>query len=242
MKVAFVLIGILAFASNLFAQKKMDLLILKDGTRYKGTVESYKKDDHIIFTFENGISIVHNKDFMPQIEKVFIGGKPDYTSKNGFYGQGKIGLIFNSDQYTNEIFPTGLAINGLLGYQWSQWKRLEMGLGRESYLDINVIPIYIGTQANWFKGNFTPYHFANIGYSIGYQPKIGDGNQRLENVRGGRRMELGVGVKKFGAKSIFVMSIAYLAQNSRLDYFDQPSSYFTKMEMSRVSFSFGFEF
>jgi hypothetical protein len=242
MKITYLSFWFLMISFSLFAQKKMDLLILKNGTKRKGRVESYKKDDHLNITFENGISVIYSKDFMPLIDKVFIGGRPDYTHKNGFYGQAKVGLIFSDEDFSNTIITTGTAVNGIVGFQHSRWLRLEMGLGRESYNELNVIPIFIGTQANWFRGNFTPYHFANIGYGIAYQRKFRDGDQQLyDNVKGGTRLEAGFGIKKFGAKSAFLMSIAYLKQLARIEY-EAQSRNFTTMDMRQVSFSIGFEF
>ncbi len=172
MKKIFILIALFSFGVSLTGQdtvRNQDLVILKDGSRFKGELLEYHIDSHIILQTDMTQPLRFTLD---KVEKVIqdykeqLKDQKKYTYDRNYY-QVELGTPMSSEgDYGLEASVSGIRqINAKLG--------IGLGVSYVNYRsdnyyfgDIKRIPVFLIYRAYLREGNTAPYIQVNAGYAF----------------------------------------------------------------------------
>jgi hypothetical protein len=198
-------------------QGRVDLLYLKSGETLRGKLESYEREESIVFVLTSGDTIRNEGATLDLIKGIRTGRRNNkgYNQKtSGFWNLYELGVNFDNEG--GSAFYAQGAIQGVWGYQWSKMLKTGLGIGIEAMEDFNVVPVFASIQGDWRQGKVTPFHFVNIGFAIASPRSYASDNDRFNEVKGGFRFNSGLGVKIHQRKTFITVSAGYLLQN--VDY------------------------
>ena len=111
--------------------------------------------------------------------------------------------------------PTIHTVNG---YIFNRYAKLGVGVGYDSYPDINTVPLYLNIQGDVLKGKITPVYSFGIGYGIAGAKDREFG--QISDASGGLFYQPSVGVMFNGISNSFVVALDYKHQVTQLEYND----------------------
>lgn len=212
MKQIIILLVLCIYSWSAYSQDRVDLLYLKSGETLRGKLESFVRDKSLVFILNSGDTVRSEGTSLDLVKGMRIGkkNKGSYQQKEtGFWNLYELGANFESEGGST-FYPQG-GIHGTWGYQWSKMLKVGLGTGIEAMEDFNVMPIFLSYQGDWRKGKVTPYHFFNLGYGMASARSYN--GDRYSEVKGGFRLNSGLGIKIHQRKTFITISAGYLLQN-----------------------------
>lgn len=183
---AFFFLGLqIAFAQ----QSSQDVIYLKDGTAYWGTIIDEGMSSRILIRLSGGnVVVVEGRD----VERIERGqkGKPQPAAKKkapapkqkkakspkgpkdyalqekGIYHTMSIGALMGREENSN---PVGLAIHHTTGYMFNRQLGLGLGIGFDHYATggtESVLPVFGEVRGYLSKKKIAPFYAINGGYGF----------------------------------------------------------------------------
>lgn len=145
-----------------------------------------------------------------------------YISSFGFVnGFNQINYAENNS-ITN--LATSVSVHQVVGYQFSRYFSLGMGIGFEKWKRTSFIPLYADLRFNLLSGQFSPFTSINFGYSSKwYESPIPDNqNQVIHGATEGLYFAGGLGLKvQFSNSAAGLISFEYKLQESSIKWSDE---------------------
>jgi len=224
---------------NIYAQSKEDVVYLKDGSILKGKVIENvvnKKTTieivghNIIVIPDSSIKLILMDQKIPAKESENKASPVEMAANVSFYGgsDNSGGFTF----ITSYRFPFRLAVGGGIGIEWFNHQQ---------------IPFIADVKYYFLKGSWSPYVYAQGGYSV---PLSQEGDDEWMEFHGGALAGTGAGMRfNFSKRNALFFSLGYRYQKTETVTNPYPwSSYYPPYETirydeyNRMTFSFGFLF
>lgn len=211
-------LGIYLFTISLgWAQNrpKPDVVMMQNGDRWKGTLLDYQKGQSLALLLSTGDTLKLGAASLGSIQGISIGSRYYKHNNKGLWGHAEMGLNFGENNYGVLVDGGSMMLSG--GYKWGRLGAFGVGIAREAFTDIKTVPIFLAYNGDWYNNKTTPYHFVQIGHSFGKDAESNPDFKRFEDVSGGFRMNLGVGLKIKGPNTHFTLGIGYLMQEATFE-------------------------
>lgn len=165
-----------------------------------------------------------------------------YISSFGFVnGFNDIKYADKKSTITNQI--TSVSLHQVVGYQFSRYFSLGMGVGFEKWKHTSFIPLYADLRVNLLSGQFSPFLSVNFGYSSKwYESPVPDNQNRvIHGATEGIYFSGGLGLKVMISESAAgIISFEYKLQESSIKWSDKVNLYpaLTTNQEDRVIYQF----
>lgn len=238
-KISLILLSILFSVITLYAQKKGDLLYLKNGSIINGILTESTSDYYKIKTSDGSIFVYPAAD----VEKVELNGAMDSNESvtNSAIGFGLEAGFLVGIQSSEYVAP--LSFNLMLDYQVAHNQSIAVGSGVE-FLGVSYTPLFAEYRFLLNNNSTSPFGFVRGGYAIF------SGNSDYDNNYGGTReysggptMTIGSGINWDKGTHNMYLSFAYRYIRTEYIYDDDWSAPVTyKTNWNRLEIKFGFRF
>jgi len=153
------LITILAlFTVNFIYSQNNDVITLKDGTVYKGTLSEYNPKENTVMVLADGRTITTASTDINKIteknHKIFIRPK-----QRGYFHTSSIGFLLGTGTYQNQV---NFQYNMINGYQHKSLY-IGAGTGVETMKDQMLCPIFLETSYALGKKRCQPFISGALG-------------------------------------------------------------------------------
>ena len=206
--------------------KRTDVVYLKNGSIFRGQIESYKigktlklrldKDKIIIFEDKNIKKIVQEttpEEDSEKVEKTIVKNNPYKFRERGIYIASHIGYLGGNDFLGN--YKNAYNIHLQSGFQFNRLVGAGLGIGIDFY-NINlgsVIPIYAAFRGYAKRSNVSPYYQVAAGYGF---PMMNE-NSAFTSSNGGYYLAPETGIR-IGASDETNMTIGIGLQWQKASY------------------------
>jgi len=231
-------------AQEISAQKlKGDAVYLKNGSVVTGRIISNDSLAGVKISNDCGIWLYHFNEIDSLGSKP--GGKYFVSKPKGYFNISSVGLLFGQGESGNEVAPSFTTING---YKFLPGLTGGIGVGYE-YFDWGVMPLFADARYFFVKEGFSPFIFAQGGYSITLDQNVSDGNwgNQITKTYGGPLFSAGAGIRAgVAGHSALLMSISYRSQKLSYDsqnFWDWGTTrrYYTNYNRIALTVAFLFE-
>ncbi|MFK7755676.1 MAG: outer membrane protein [Flavobacteriales bacterium] len=214
MKYVLFFLGFLLCNANLKAQEVLDVITLKDGTIYKGTLAEYSPGGKTVMVLTDG----RTKEFNSKaIQTLHESKNRAFTvEEKGFNHSSSIGFLLGNSGYDNEINFQYTMVNG---YKIQRWG-LGLGTGVEMLKHNLTTPLFLNLSYDFKPTRTTPYIAGQLGRSInlGFDAESGN-NFNNSQFKNGYLAGLSLGIKhRFTSELGLLLSAGYR-------YYDLSGSY-----------------
>lgn len=243
MKLIFILF-IFFTATLASAQEVYDIIFLKDGSFYKGSITEYIPEDHAtIKLLDDRIIIVQAENILSlDVGDANIIKKNFDVKSKGYYNNTLLGPQFGNSQNNNT--QISFAFNMVNGYK-TNGHHAGVGLGLENHVGNWYVPIYADYSYHILKGSFSPMVGINGGFMVplnndSYGSNFNKYNYEKGGFIGGR---IGFAAYK-GPHFAFLLNLTYryihLSGASYASPFADGYSFTGSADLHRVGFMIGF--
>lgn len=162
-KHAFALLtAVMMFAATTQAQNGNDVIYLRDGSMYRGTVIEKVAGSHVKIMTPDG----QTKQFpIDEVAKMNMVGttEPFEFKPVGYVNATSIGLLMGLNEYGAEARPSFQTVNGVtIGQKW----QVGLGTGLEAIRSDWNIPVFADGRYHLGKGEVSPYVGLQAGYLV----------------------------------------------------------------------------
>lgn len=253
------LFGILLFSSQVFSQivetfRRTDVVYLKNGSIFRGQIESYEIDNALQLRIASDkVMVIEAKSIKRivqesteaekmaevQAEKII---KPYTFRENGLHFHTAIGYIGGNNQFGGYTDAFNIHFQSI--YQFNRLIGTGLGIGVDFY-NVNlgsILPIYVSTRGYLKATNTSPYYQIAGGYGI---PIIEGETSGFTASRGGYYLAPEFGFRFGGtADTNFTMGIGLQWQKATyiLDFADTVSKNEDTYTFRRFNFKIGILF
>lgn len=239
-------VAALFWGCSLFGQPAPDVVSLKSGAVYKGSISEYVPGQKLVLVLADGRVMHFKAEELKEVDeeddRVFL------TPKRGFVHQSAIGFQLGRGGNNNKV---NFAYNMLNGYR-HQRSVFGAGMGVETLLEDMYFPFYAQYSYDVLSGRSGLYLAGQAGYTINSDPPEQDQyyypyayGTRYD---GGYLMGAEVGVRSALSTSLSMTFSAgyrfYRMQGERTQYLWQNFTYPVEQRASlhRFGFKLGFQF
>jgi hypothetical protein len=215
MKTLLLTLFMMLSATAIFAQDQMDVVYLKDGRVFKGSIIKPLDADGIqimttksdVFTFPaEEVSRVTRETFEHenQKNKIIVHDGEGFTNITSLGLGFGIGTIGDEGGVNND--GTYFALHTVNGYHVNRSLSLGVGAGIEWYDDYELVPVYADIRYSPSLTEWAPFFYGNLGFGLGFLE---------EDYDGGLMAGIGGGVQKsVNSNFAFLGSIGYRFQGN----------------------------
>lgn len=236
----FLLFTILTFP--VFTQQKKveeDVVYLKNGTIIRGQVIEYKSGEYVsirsygrnVWVFrEDEIDKIVREKVVPESDGIKVKGQEGYFNYTG------IGVLAGS-RLSDLSAP--FSMQSVNGYKFKGGFYFGGGIGIESFSEISI-PVFADLRYQLLDDAFSPYLFAQAGYSLPME-----NNWEYRKAKGGPMTGIGIGVTiPLNIHTSLCFNMAYRYQQLLYVDTDSWSGYETKRyeQYNRLEIRLGFLF
>ncbi|MDZ4680683.1 MAG: hypothetical protein SH848_03555 [Saprospiraceae bacterium] len=224
-----------------------DVVYLKDGSVLKGLIVNYEQGATLNFRLQNGEEIVINDSEIARIVQdvrepkstsydELINGKTKAKPKEQVYGFRERGfynavMLGSLNTRSGNEFKMGLSFHNVVGFQFSQWLGIGLGLGIETYGtddDEVIYPVFAEFRGYFNKKIKAPYYTLGAGYGF----MTTNEKEFITEARGGWMLHPAIGMRFSGKKhSNLTADIGYKFQKA---YFRRDFSFNGDIEIRDV--------
>jgi len=160
MKYILMLVALLICNAELLSQENLDVITLKDGTIYKGTLAEYAPQGKTTMILIDGRSVEVNSSDINDLHE--SKNRAFAAERKGFVHSSTLGFLLGQRTYDNDL---SFQYNMVNGYRINKW---EMGLGTGvEILSYNLTtPIFLNINYEFKSGRTTPFISGQLGRSI----------------------------------------------------------------------------
>ncbi len=170
---------------SLWAQKGTDIVKLRNGSVYRGTIIEMIPSQHLLFLTLDGRQMTFHSDVVKSAEvnvsayaKVRVP-RPLIEIKNGYFNSSDVGLTFCLEDYGGiSARPTANIVNG---YQFGRYS-VGAGIGFATFRHQHYLPLFLDVRTYLReKDAFSPYIAVQAGYAAGLTRNYDYSPYYLEN-------------------------------------------------------------
>ena len=197
------------------AQKKEDVIYLRDGSIIRGIIQKNCTHNKISILNHAGDTWVFDTNKVDSVlnEKPFEY-KALMFNQNGF--EFNINGVFLFRTTENAIGKSVIpGINLLYGYKFNPYFSSGIGVGLEFY-DQMEIPFFAELRLRWLNRTFSPLTLFKAGYTVPAENKSDDWEYKYKS-HGGYTYTIGLGIDRIlDNNTSFIISFSY--HHQKLDY------------------------
>ena len=223
-------------------QKRYDLLILKDGSEFRGKMLEYHTNEFLKFRTDFGQEITFVLDL---VERVLTGQYDEINQQSilDLYKFNEEKLYLNIELTAlMEDDGTGRGIQLGLIQQYSKWLGLGGGVAYFEYeknTGRRVYPVFMTWRGYLMEKNTSPYLNMNLGYGLFFK----DEDYGIVKARGGMMLNPQLGVRFGAAKdAVCTLAIGALFQKVTAEYEVWEGRIEEKITFKRSQISLGINF
>lgn len=212
------------------AQQGNDVVELRNGSIYRGTIIEKIPTQHVLFKTMDGRQMTFPMDEVKRAKMNFSSkvkiARPPVEVKNGYFNNTDVGVMFGAEGWGGiSARPT---INMVNGYQFGRYS-VGAGLGFATFQRQHYMPLFADARVYLReKEAFSPYLAVQAGYSIGlskeyeYYPYSFDlvaepEKQRANGLYGGVQL----GIRKYTSNKFgYNISMGGRLQRNSVEYTD----------------------
>lgn len=245
-KSGIILTILLIFTTNLFGFQSQPVdfgkVKLKNGAVLKTRILD------IDFRHNVTIGLPDSQEVMiaaARIYKIKTKGIRHYNmlpEQKGFTGAVSFGLLFGrSSEFSG--MRAGVAINGIVGYQFTGLLGLGIGSGAEFIDDLITAPLYVRLDGQIFNGRVSPVYTMDIGGSFAWYSN--NSFNSFNTVQGGWLVRPGLGVRFRNLGNSIYFLVSYQLQTLTYESTNSWRTDFRSVErrtMKNLNYTFGLKF
>ena len=192
--------------------KPKDLIRFNDGSKLSGTISQYEKGQVVVIKNGNITTRIEGSDY-DNISEILFDHYTFFKKNNQWWYEINLGTSLGktSEFSSNESQPF---INGLVGFQFSQFAGVGLGTGFHGTNTMNILPIYATFRGDLTQTKVTPFYYSDIGYGISTTKDRTD-PWGSETFKGGLLFGVGLGTKFRLRKTYLSMSLGYRIQRTK---------------------------
>ncbi|MEZ4992381.1 MAG: hypothetical protein R2824_18295 [Saprospiraceae bacterium] len=203
----------------------VDIVFLKDGSIFRGTVLEYHPDGSIRLQTKAGVLDVNHTDIRKLVQEpldpqFFAALRHQKKEKvyafreHGFYFTTLFGLLPGGGEYRSEV---GMTLQASFGHKFSRYLGLGGGISLDGYPNSaggeNILPLFLEARGYLQKKNRSPYWSLAGGY--GFPLRASSDNQEVRRFEGGLMLHPAVGYRLGADKGLnVVIDIGYKFQKA----------------------------
>lgn len=238
-----VLIPILFFPLCLKAQAAVDVIHLKNGSTFEGTIVEYQQGAALLLRLNAGAEIEFREEEISRIEQGLVpdGAEPEepppaLAEPNTLREKG----VFNATCFSalsgsaEGRFQLGLGLHNVTGYQFHRLFGLGLGFGVDTYSiegGETLFPVF-GEARGYLSGNaISPYYSGSLGYGFAFR----NSDERINKASGGSFFRAALGLRLSAGDSANVLAdIGYQHQEA---FFERRTAFQNEIEEKRLMFN-----
>ncbi|MCO6492194.1 MAG: hypothetical protein J5I98_27500 [Phaeodactylibacter sp.] len=238
-----VFIPILFFPLCLKAQAAADVIHLKNGSTFEGTIVEYQQGTALLLRLNAGAEIEFREEEISRIEQGLVPAtaepqepppaptEPGALKKQGFYNATCFSALSGSAEGK---FQLGLGLHNVTGYQFHRLFGLGLGFGVDTYSFEDGETLYpvFGEARGYFSGSaVSPYYSGSLGYGLAFR----NGDELINKASGGSffRAALGLRLNASGGAGVLA-DIGYQFQEA---FFERRTAFQNEIEEKRLVFN-----
>jgi len=208
---------LMAQEDQVVSDQTVDIVLLKDGSRLRGTIMQWDLDRGMEFKLMTGATIYINK---ADIDRV-THETPESLSNTRIrgpreprpYSFREEGWYHNSSAFINVSSSGGAGIHYAMGWRFNRLLGVGIGTGIETH-DFgwvrNIVPVYAEARGFLLPKKITPYYALKLGYGIA----LNDRANGTTDARGGIHFSPELGMRFGGGDVSYYAGIEYKIQNA----------------------------
>ena len=190
----------------------IDVVMLKDGSKLRGTILAWDLDKGMDFKLLTGASIFINKDDINRVEQESEYDQHDWRRDRPYHFREK-GWYQNSSGFLNMSFFGGAGIHHVMGYRFNRMLGVGLGMGIESndlQRSRNIVPVYAEVRGFFLPKKITPYYAVKLGYGFALA------NQFIgtAEAKGGLHFSPEIGIRFGGGDVSYYLGVEWKLQNA----------------------------
>lgn len=142
-----------------------DVVYLKNGSQLYGSLQYYNPADSVVLVIKNGHTMTFRSSMVRKILMDNKGIVDVYTGRsNTWYTRTQFSVLYTKDN-------GGLSLTQSVGYQYSHWLSMGIGLGIDNFIiekGNNLYPLFGELKVGLMKRNKTPYVGTRFGYAFAF--------------------------------------------------------------------------
>ncbi len=242
------LILLLLFPMCLTAQAEVDVIYLKNGSKFEGRILEYQQGSTLRLQLRPGGEIEFREEEIRRIEQ---GWEPEeaevekedipriepekkkaYAFKeNGMYNATYFSTLSGS---ADGIFQLGLGIHNVTGYQFHRLFGLGAGFGVDTYSfddGETLYPVFAEARGYLSRKRVAPYYSGNIGYGFAFR----NSDELINKAEGGIFFRAALGLRLSADEGTNVLvDLGYQYQEA---YFERRTPFQNEIEEKRLEFN-----
>ena len=239
---------ILAFClpAGLQAQAGIDVIHLKNGSRFEGKILEHQPGSNFRVQLRSGGEIEFTEEEVSRIEQgqqgLDSGGQatePGTREKGNAYAFKEKG-VYNATYFStlsgsaNDNFQLGLGLHNITGYQFHRMLGLGLGFGVDTYSFDNgetLYPVFAEARGYLSKRRIAPYYSGSLGYGFAFK----NSDERINKADGGLFFRTALGLRLGADKDANVlMDVGYQFQEA---FFERRTGVQNEIEEKRLEFN-----
>ena len=199
------------------AQRMVDVVWLKDGSKLSGTIITWNLQDGMEFQLLTGAMIRIPKS---DIQKVMqdtpfkpMDNRERFIREPKPYSFREQGWYHNTSGFVNMSISGGAGISHVMGYRFSRMLGVGFGVGIESN-DFdrvrNIIPVFAEARGFFLPKKITPYYALKLGYGFALRDQL---SGTIE-AHGGIHISPELGMRFGGSDVSYFAGLEYKIQNA----------------------------
>jgi len=229
---------------SLMAQEASDVIFLKDGSVYRGSLIEYKAEEEAIIKLldDRTITIPYSEIYSMKVEDEKVIKKQFELKDKGFFNHTFGGLQWGRNEFND--FQTFVMLHSVNGWRIDQ-HHPGLGLGIENHAGNWYLPIYADYSYHILDNHTNPI----IGVNGGYMMPIGDTEGERYGYSGGYFLGGKIGLIAHSSKKVaFILYLSYRyirlsgAEYTQFNGFDDFNSVEGEAELHRIGLSMGVAF
>lgn len=243
-----ILLALLGFTLRVAAQKKQEVIYLKNGSVIRNIQELQHADtlirvrtaDGSVFVF--GPGDLAKMDYEPTQHVYKESGYLLLVELGILPGRESLRTNFGITRQT-VMAPSFSIVNG---YRFNRFAGVGIGLGIDGYREAVITPLFVRGTGYLLRGRFSPVYALDAGYGF-YSPVFNSQqNSTFEfNFRGGLMGNAAGGIQVFLGRDVsFYTMLGYRLQDARFEYSSEQleSKETERILFRRMSLRIGFSF
>ena len=196
--------------------QQTDVVTLKDGSIYKGTISEYVPNGKLIMALVDGRSKELNSSDVKSLDE---GANKAFVSKEkGFFHASSAGALIGSGVYQNDV---NFQYNMVNGYKWKNFY-VGLGTGIETARQLLLTPFYGDLLYQFSKEKTSPFVSVQLGRTVNFAHKETVQNYYADNFKSGNMAGLSFGLKNnFNSQLALIVSAGYRYYDLEGDYDNQ---------------------
>lgn len=190
----------------------VDVVMLKDGSKLKGTILSWDLDKGMDFKLLTGASIFIKQDNIDRVDHESEYAHHEWRGDRSYKFREK-GWYQNSSGFLNVSFLGGAGIHHVMGYRFNRMLGVGLGIGIESndfQRTRNIVPVFAEVRGFFLPKKITPYYALKLGYGFALANQLNGTSE----TKGGLHFSPEIGVRFGGGDVSYYLGVEWKLQNA----------------------------